>query len=181
MTDDDAQGPDAPALQPHLDAFARTLGRNPLALARHDPPAFANPTQCFANARRQATQSGGRAVFGWMFLHRRVSRISDEAYLIAVHHAVWAPPAAKQDLARPLIDVTPFHEDPAQRPIAPGGQVLFLVDEDAHPLVARRLVGPRASRFHPIGDDPRLAAHVAGLQAAEIAACRAIYGAKVPV
>jgi hypothetical protein len=161
-----------------LEAFARTLSRGGgFRLARYAPQPWAQPTQCFANARRQATELGGRAVFGWMFHHRLVSNISDAGYLVAVHHAVWRTPGREPQ----LVDVTPFNEDPRHRPIAPDGDVLFLVDAQAQPLVARRLVGPRPSRFHPLSDDPRLAALVADLQAAETAACRALYGDAIKV
>lgn len=165
-----------PDLQASLEAFARTLARGPLGFARYAPQPWAKPNECFANARRQAAEQGGRAVFGWMFHHRLVSNISDAAYLIAVHHAVWRPRGGGE-----MVDVTPFNEEPRHRPIAPQGEVVFLVDPQAHPLVARRLVGPRPSRFQPLGDDPRLAALVAELQAAEVAACRALYGDAIAV
>lgn len=156
-------------VRPYLEAFARTISREPLGLAFHRPEAWATPTRCFENAIRQAEQQGGRALFGWMFHYRVVGEISGLGYLIAVHHAVWHAPTGQ------LVDVTPLHDDPKHRPISPGGDVLFLVDTNARPVVVGSIVGPRPSRFHALDADERLVAYVRRLQEAEDEACRSLY------
>lgn len=157
-------------LQPHLNSFARSISQQPLGFALYQPQPWAVATSCFQNAVRQAELHGGRARFGWMFHHRLVADILGPGYLIAVHHAVWHAPDGR------LVDVTPFHDDPKHRPISPGGDVLFLVDTKAQPIVVGSLVGPRPSRFQPLATDERLTAHVRRLQEIEEDACRRLYG-----
>lgn len=152
-----------------LEAFARTISREPLGLALHRPEAWATPTRCFENAIHQAVQQGGRVLFGWMFRYRVVGDIPGPGYLIAVHHAVWHAPTGQ------LVDVTPLHDDPKHRPISPGGDVLFLVDSNAQPIAVNSTVGPRPSRFYPLDADERLVAYVQRLQEAENEACRRLY------
>jgi hypothetical protein len=156
-------------VQHHLETFARTISQGPLGLAYYRPQAWAETTRCFENARRQAAEHGGRALFGWMFHHRVVADLPGPGYLIAVHHAVWHAPTGR------LEDVTPIHQDPKHHPITPGGDVLFLVDTEARPVVSGQRVAPKPSRFYALSADAALIAHVDGLQAAEDAACHALY------
>ncbi len=157
-------------VRPRLEVFARSISREPLGLAFHRPETWARPTRCFENAIRQAEQMGGRALFGWMFHYRVVEDIPGPGYLIAVHHAVWHAPAGQ------LVDVTPLHDDQKHRPISPGGDILFLVDTKAQPIVRGTTVGPRPSRFYPLDAGERLVAHVRRLQEVEDEACRNLYG-----
>jgi hypothetical protein len=161
--------PNAFDVQPHLEAFARTISHGTRGLAFHRPEPWATPTRCFENAIRQAEQKGGRPLFGWMFHYRVVEDIPGPGYLIAAHHAVWHAPTG------PLVDVTPLHDDPKHRPISPGGDVLFLVDTNAQPIAVGSTVGPRPSRFYALDADDRLVAHVRRLQEAEEDACRNLY------
>ncbi|WP_144061302.1 hypothetical protein [Hyphomicrobium denitrificans] len=165
----ESAAPNAFDVQPHLEAFARTISREPLGLAVHRPEAWATPTRCFENAVCQAEQKGGRALFGWMFHYRVVEDIPGPGYLIAVHHAVWHTPTGQ------LVDVTPLHDNPKHRPISPGGDVLFLVDTNARPIAVGLTVGPRPSRFYALDADERLVAYVRKLQEAEDEACRNLY------
>lgn len=165
----DAQEPEGYDVHSHLRAFARTISEGQLGLALYRPQSWAQPTRCFENARRQAEQQGGHALFGWMFYYRVVVGISRSGYLIAVHHAVWHAPTGQ------LVDVTPFHEDPKHRPIAPSGDVLFLVDSQAQLMMVGQMIGPRPSRFYAIDPDERLAAHVRSLQQEEQEACGRLY------
>jgi hypothetical protein len=165
----DSAAPKGFDVRPHLEAFARTISREPLGLALHRPQAWATPTRCFENAVRQAKQKGGPALFGWMFHYRVVEDIPGPGYLIAVHHAVWHSPTGQ------LVDVTPLHDDPKHQPISLGGDVLFLVDTSAHPIAVGVTVGPRPSRFYALDADERLVAYVRGLQDAEDEACRDLY------
>ncbi len=156
-------------IQPRLEAFARTISREPLGFVLYRPQAWATQTRCLENAVRQAKQKGGRALFGWMFHYRVVEDIPGPGYLIAVHHAVWHAPTGQ------LVDVTPLHHDAKHQPISPGGDVLFLVDTNAQPIAVGVTVGPRPSRFYALDADERLVAYVRGLQEAEDEACRDLY------
>ena len=140
--------------QIHIEEFAATISKQPLGLVRYLPEVWGQPTRCFANVWRKVQQDGGGARFGWMFHYRVVADMPGPGYLIAVHHAVWHAPAGY------LIDVTPFHPDPKHHPLSPGGGVLFLVDDSATPVMGKRFVSPRPSRFYPLSDDKRLIAHV---------------------
>ena len=164
-----AQEPEGFDVHPHVKVFARAISQGPLGLALYWPQSWAQPTRCFENATRQAEQQGGRALFGWMFHYRVVADIAGPGYLIAVHHAVWHAPTGQ------LVDVTPFHADPKHHPIAPGGDVLFLVDSEARPVAVGSNITARPSRFHAIDLNERLVAHVNRLQEEENEACRKLY------
>jgi hypothetical protein len=138
----------------HIKEFAATISNQPLGLARYCPEVWGQPTKCFENVRRKVRQDSGRAQFGWMFHYRVVADIPVPGYLIAVHHAVWHAPSGY------LIDVTPFHSETKHRPLSPGGDVLFLVDDSATPVMTERLIVPRPSRFYPLSADERLITHV---------------------
>ena len=165
-----AQEPEGIDISPHVKVFARAISQGPLGLALHRPQSWAQPTRCFENATRQAELQGGRALFGWMFHYRVVADIPGPGYLIAAHHAVWHIPNGQ------LVDVTPFHVDPKHHPIAPGGDVLFLVDSDARPVAVGSNITARPSRFHAIDRDERLVAHVRRLQDEEQKSCQNLYG-----
>ncbi len=130
-------------LRKHIQAFAASISRQQLGLARYRPEKWGQPTRCFENVDRKVQEDTGRAQFGWMFHHRQVIDIPESDYLIAVHHAVWNAPNGY------LIDVTPFHPDMRHRPVAPGGDVLFLVDDSAVPFRTDRLMAPLPSKFSP--------------------------------
>jgi len=159
-------------LRKHIEAFAGTISHQPLGLARYRPESWGQPTRCFENALRKVQEEMGEVRFGWMFHHRYVAEIPDSDYLIAVHHAVWHAPSSH------LIDVTPFHVDVHHRPISPGGDVLFLVDDKAVPVCTDRLVAPLPSRFCPVGNNERLLSHVQRLSQEEEQQCRLIYEGK---
>jgi len=160
------------ALRKHLEAFATTISRQPLGIARYMPEKWGEPTRCFENAARKAREAGGRVQFGWMFHHRFVADIPDSDYLIAVHHAVWHAPDGR------LIDVTPFHSDSKHHPISPGGDVLFLVDSGAVPVTTDQLIAPLPSKFSPVSNDERLLSHLQVLSREEEEHCRLIYEGK---
>ena len=165
----DAQQPDGFDVHSHLKVFAQTISKEPLGLALYRPQSWAQPTRCFENAERQAEQQGGSAILGWMFHYRVVADIAGPGYLIAAHHAVWHTTTGQ------LVDVTPFHADPKHHPIAPGGDVLFLVDSEARPVTVGSNITARPSRFHAIDRAERLVAHVRRLQQKEQEACRTLY------
>src|ERR1700722_11135029 len=156
-------------LRKHIQAFAATISRQQLGLALYRPEKSRQPTRCFENVDRKVQEDAGRAQFGWMFHHRQVIDIPESDYLIAVHHAVWNAPNGY------LIDVTPFHPDMKHRPVAPGGDVLFLVDDSAVPFKTDRLMAPLPSKISPIGNGERLLSHVQRLSREEEQNCRMIY------
>ena len=166
----DAQEPEE--LSVHIKAFAAIISNGPLGLALYRPQAWAQPGLCFENARRQVQQRGGQVLFGWMFHHRLVADIPGPGYLIAAHHAVWHAQSGQ------LVDVTPFHEDIKHRPIAPNGDVLLLVDVEAHPIRVGQVIGPRPSKFYAILPEERIAGHVRRLQEDEEVACRKLFQAE---
>lgn len=131
--------------------------------AVYAPEPTAVQTQCFANAQRKAQQDGGSVLCGWMFNYRDVVSIPGPGYLIAVNHAVWLAPDTR------LVDVTPFHSDPQHHPIDINGNVvLFLIDNQAAPLVSGQTGLPLPSWFFPLTNDKAMAAHVAKLETTEL-------------
>ena len=129
--------------------FARTISDQPLGLAKYAPEPWADIRLCFENARRKAEQSGGEALFGWMFQQKLVRAIPGPGYLIAIHHAVWRAPNGY------LFDVTPRHPDPQHHPLAVLGDTLFLVDDLAPPVRNGRVIGPRPTKFFLITHFPQ--------------------------
>jgi hypothetical protein len=156
-------------LRTHINVFAATISQQPLGLAHYRPEGWGQPTRCFENARRKVHECGGRVQLGWMFHHRFVADLIDSDYLIAVHHAVWHAPTGH------LIDVTPFHAELRHRPLSPGGDVLFLVDDKAQPVTTNRLIAPLPSRFSSVHDNEPLLRHIRNLTHEEERHCRAIY------
>jgi hypothetical protein len=90
-------------------------------------------------------------------------------YLFATHHAVWHAPEGW------LIDVTPFHEDPRHHPHGWNGNVLFLMDDAAFPVVIGGQMTALPLRYFALGDDPRLVEYVEGLRQEEERKCRELY------
>jgi hypothetical protein len=160
------------ALRKHIKAFAATISHQELGLAHYRPEKWGQPTRCFENVARKVQEDAGRVQFGWMFHHRYVTDIPDSDYLIAAHHAVWHAPNGD------LIDVTPFHPDAKHHPISPGGDVLFLVDSGAMPVITDRLMAPLPSKFSPVSNDERLLSHLQRLSREEEQHCRLIYEGK---
>ena len=156
-------------LRTHVKAFAATISQQPLGLARYQPEASGQPTRCFENAGRKVQDCGGRVQLGWMFHHRYVADMPDSDYLIAVHHAVWHAHTGH------LIDVTPFHCELRHRPLSPGGDVLFLVDDKAQPVTTALLIAPLPSKFSPVHDNEPLLRHIQNLSREEERHCRLIY------
>jgi hypothetical protein len=163
---------DETELRKHINAFAETISRQQLGLARYCPENWAQPTRCFENVLHKVQHDAGRAQFGWMFHHRYVADIPESDYLIAVHHAVWNTPSGE------LIDVTPFHPESRHHPLSPGGDVLFLVDDTAVPVRTERRVAPLPSKFWAMSNDERLVGHVQRLRQDEEQHCRLIYDGK---
>ena len=161
-----------PDLRGHIQAFAATISLQPLGLARHCPEEWGQPMKCFENVMRKVQQDGGGVKFGWMFHHRHVIDIPGPGYLIAVHHAVWHASNGQ------LIDGTPFHSNPKHHPLAPGGDVLFLVDDRARPIITDTLIAPLPSRFRSLSDDERLVNHVQRLRREEEQECRQMMSAE---
>lgn len=159
-------------LRKHIRAFAETISCQQLGLARYRPEDWGQPTRCFENVDRKVQENAGRAQFGWMFHHRQVTDIPGSDYLIAVHHAVWNAPSGD------LIDVTPFHSHMRHRPISPGGDVLFLVDDNAVPFRTDQLIAPLPSKFTAVSNDEKLGSHLQRLRREEEQQLRLIYEGK---
>ena len=136
-----------------IERFASTISGQPLGLAKYPPEPWADIIQCFENVRRKAKQSGGDARFGWMFQHKAPQATPGPGYLIDIHHAVWRAPNGH------LFDVTPFHPDPRNHPIAVRGGTLFLLDDLARPVTRGRLNGPRPTKFFALNDDAWLVSY----------------------
>lgn len=147
--------------------FAQTLSSGPLGLALYLPELSASPMRCFENVLRKVTQEGGQIQFGWTFLHRFSPGKGD--YLIATHHAVWYEPTGQ------LIDVTPMHEEEKHRPIAPSGEVLFLVDDLAKPVRMGIVVAPLPLRYFPLAKTRELMVYLENLQRDEERQCAELY------
>jgi hypothetical protein len=151
-----------------VSTIAPTVSRQQLGLVHHRPEAWAEATHCFENVGRKIAQDGGRAQFGWTFHHRYVERIPGPGYLFLTHHAVWHSPNGQ------MIDVTPY-PDPKHHPLAPGGNILFLLDDKAVPVRTEKLIAPLPLRFFALGEASELAAHVTRLNDEEQEKCRGIY------
>ncbi len=156
-------------LKKAINEFASTISKQQFGLARHVPEPWAEQRRCFENVSRKVQQDGGRGQSGWMFQHKYLADGDRLDYLLAIHHAVWHAPAGE------LIDVTPFHVDPKHHPLSPGGDVLFLVDDAAPPVITDRVMAPLASRFYPLSTETRLVEHVNRLAEEEREACQRIY------
>jgi hypothetical protein len=151
-----------------LKAFAATISSQPMGLVYHRPEPRANVLRCFANAEEKVRREGrGRVRYGWTF-HDRVA-VGKGVYLFATHHAVWHAPEGW------LVDVTPFHEDPKHHPHGWEGNVLFLIDDAALPVVIRGEMTALPLRYFAVGDDPRLVEYVDGLRREEERKCRELY------
>ena len=158
----------------HVRVFAATISRQALGLVRHREEGWGQVTRCFENAKRKVQEAGGKVKYGWIFQHRLVGDVPGPGYLIAIHHAVWHAPNGR------LIDVTPYHHDPKYHPLAPGGSVLFLVDDRAEPVVTDELIAPLPSQFLALSNEQRIVSHVQGLRREEEQECRKIYSGKCP-
>jgi hypothetical protein len=157
-------------IDPHegIKAFAATISRQQLGLAYHRPEPWARVLCCFANAAEKVRREGdGVVLYGWTF-HYRVAE-GRGGYLFATHHAVWKAPKGW------LIDVTPFHEDPKHHPYTQGGDVLFLVDDAARPVVIRGEITALPLCYFALDDDPRLLEYVDGLRWEEERKCKELY------
>jgi len=152
-----------------LTTFAETISDQKIGLVLYRPQESAGVAQCFANVARQVRGVGGRARYGWMFQYRVVPGVSDQGYLIAIHHAVWNSPGGS------LIDVTPFHSDSKHHPLTEKGSVIFLIDFDALPFQFGEQLAPLPSRFFPLDSDERLVAHVKKLVVDEEDKCQKMY------
>ena len=153
-------------------AFARSITvETLLGLVFHRPEPNATPMRCFENVWAKVRRDGGIARYGWTFLYRVVPEIPNARYLSATHHAVWQPAGSGQ-----LVDVTPFHTDRRHWPVTEDGDVLFLFDESAQPVVTEKVIAPRPSRYFALGSDERLIQHVEELRRNEEQECGEIYG-----
>lgn len=154
--------------------FARTISSQPMGLAYHRPEKWADAFHCFANVIKKVQQDGGNASFGWTFSCRIMSDAHELGYLIATHHAVWHAPDGR------LVDVTPFHIDVKHHPYAPTGDVLFLVDDKAKPVVVeKKAQAPLPLKFFPLSNDDRLIAHIEEMRDKEEQQCKDIYQGKL--
>ena len=73
-----------------------------------------------------------------------------------------------------LVNVTPY-PDAKHYPLPrPGGDILFLVDDKAQPIVTDKLVAPLPLRFFPLSDEDGLVAYVKQLNDDEQEKCRRI-------
>jgi hypothetical protein len=156
---------DAAAIQ----AFASTISVQPLGLVAYRPEDWALPTMCFGNVIEKIRRSGGRLQPGWFFQCRAVEHLSGARYLIAVHHAVW------HSTDGALLDLTPFHPDPKHRPYAPGGNVLFLLDDKSPAVVKGNVIGPMPSRFSALDANEALSMYLQKLTVDEIARCSSLF------
>lgn len=151
-----------------IEAVAPTISHQELGLVYHRPEQWAEPSQCFENAARKVRQDSGRTQFGWTFHHRLVEAFCGPGYLFATHHAVWHAPDGR------LVNVTPY-PDAKHYPLPrPGGDILFLVDDKAQPIVTDKLVAPLPLRFFPLSDEDGLVAYVKQLNDDEQEKCRRI-------
>lgn len=152
------------------------MSRQSIGLAYHRPEPWARVRRCFENSAEKVRREGcGHIRFGWAFHHRTAEGKGE--YLFAMHHAVWNTPEGW------LVDVTPFHEEPWHHPMtAPDGSVIFLVDDEAIPVVTDSVLAPLPLRYFALGDDPRLRDYVDGLRREEERKCQEIYrtGAEPP-
>jgi hypothetical protein len=154
-----------PNTQETLGRFASTISQQPLGLVAHAPEPWAQPVQCVQNVFEKVSRDGGRAICGWAFLIG-VPQCGD--FFIAIHHAVWIASGSTAP-----VDITPFHEDPIQRPYCPvSGSIAFLLDDTAQPKIIGHTIARLASRFFPASDDPKLAAYVDELRRKEQADCQ---------
>ena len=152
-----------------INKFARTISSQPIGLAHHHPEKWAYAGHCFANVMKKVQQDGGRARFGWTFQGGVISDSPELGYLIATHHAVWNA----QDGS--ISDVTPFHAN-AKPFCAPTGEVIFLVDDRAEPVViGNNMFAPLPLQYFALSDNERLVNYIEQKKIKEEEKCRAIY------
>ncbi|MBV1790790.1 hypothetical protein KQ940_22235 [Marinobacterium sp. D7] len=137
--------------------FATSISQQQLGLAIYRPVPSALHSMCIENAKKISELKGGSIRYGWYFFHKISPAYGD--YLVATHHAVWHNPDTLL-----LVDVTPFHPDKNHHPIAPGGDVLFLVDDKAKPFEKEQKIIPRPSLFYALGVNDELLEYVTKLQ-----------------
>jgi hypothetical protein len=145
-----------PNVQQLLQRFAATISQGPLGMVEHTPESWAEPMHSIKNVLKKLNRDGGRAMFGWVFLDRE--SVQYGPYLIATHHAIWS--AAGSSVGA---DITPFNVDAKYRPYNPGGKILFLLDQTAHPKTIGQAISPLPSRFFPAAQDPNLIKYVEDL------------------
>lgn len=126
-----------------IQAIAPTVSTGNIWRARQEPESWAEPRRCFENVWRKIELDGGRAAYGWTFLHRYTEHVPGSGYLLLTHHAVWHAPNKK------LIDVSPYPVD-RDRPLGPEGTTMFLADEMATPIVRGNITAPRPLRFFAV-------------------------------
>lgn len=153
-----------------VESFARTISKHKLGLAIHRPDPDAQPTNCVANALAAQEQRGGQIRYGWYF-HLRYALQFGDSYLIAIHHAVWHDPSDCN-----LVDVTPFHSEELHHPFTQNGNVLFLLDPNATPLVKDDKVIPLPSQFFPASQNTEFGAYVKRLQKEEYDSYNKLHG-----
>lgn len=144
-----------------LDLFVEEIGGQHMGLAFHEPAPDAIWRQCFSNVSSVCDRRGGGCIFGWTFQHK----ISPEQgeYLVATHHAVWHRPGGA------LVDVTPMAGRPEADPTTIDGSVLFLVDDNAEPMIVGNAAVPLPLRYFPITDSMDTMEYIASMRDKELA------------
>lgn len=137
-----------------IEGVARQVSGQQIGLVVHKPEPWAEATNCFRNAERKVREAGGRVQYGWTFHHRLAEKLPGlPLYLYVTHHAVWHAPDGR------LIDVTPYPDD-RHKPYSSGDSPLFLLDDNAKPVMAGGQPAPLPLRFFAIDDTPGLAEYV---------------------
>lgn len=153
-----------------INAFAASISSEPIGLAYHKPEKYAEHTRCFENSIKKMSLDGGAVQFGWIFSHRFPGNLKNsKGYLMATHHAVWYSTDGS------LIDVTPLNPDPKHQPFRPNGNILFLMDSKAEPVIIGNYIAPRPIIFYPVEDEVNLVSYVKKLNEREVASCKSMY------
>ncbi len=157
-------------LKKYIGEFALTISKQQIGLASHQPEEWGMRTRCFENSYSKVQKDGGRVQFGWMFHWRISDNIPGPGYLIAIHHAVWCAPNGQ------VIDVTPFHHDKKHHPLTDfDNSIIFLVDDNAMPMMTDKVIAPLPSRYYQLNDEQQLTKYVQQLSEIEQEKCRQIY------
>lgn len=152
-----------------LKSFAKTISSQSFGLIKHAPEQDAQVNTCYHNAEVKAERAGGRIQYGWTFNHRLTADFPSVGYFVAAHHAVW------RDSIGRLIDVTPFNPEVKHQPLNNGGEVYFLVDDRAKPVMIEGQGAPLPMKFSPLNEGKKLKAHVENLTVKEQQKCQEYY------
>lgn len=142
-----------------INSFAYSISKQQIGLVPSIPENWARQRMCFYNVYEKIEMAGGRIQFGWIFNLRRSAKVLwNPGYIVAIHHAVWHELSTGR-----LFDITPFHDDMLHHPLTENNNVVFLLDDNAKPVVANSAHIPLPSKFHTLDESKEMAEYIDSL------------------